>query len=104
MVHSDNSHSLNTGTIPATVMATAAGLLPIVALVLAMPLVHLPVILSLGAIAGAGVAAAIAFAARADRDPRGVGAWDIAGFLAFVGFGAGMLVGADDMLKFIGLS
>ncbi|MFM2129253.1 MAG: hypothetical protein RL477_799 [Pseudomonadota bacterium] len=88
----------------ATAVAAAAGIVPVAALVAVTPLSYMAVAVSLGAIAGAAIAALIAAFARAPQENASVSAWDVAGILAFVGFGAGMVAGEASVLKFLGLS
>lgn len=89
---------------PAALLAAVSGFVPVAAFLAFIPGHLAPVALSLGALAGAAVAVCIALLSRAERDPRGIGAWDVAGVLAFVGFGAGMIADSADILRFFGLS
>jgi hypothetical protein len=92
------------GPSPSVGLVGLAGLIPIVALVALSPADRALVAISLGAIAGAGIAALLAYLVGAEREPRGFGAWDAAGMLALIGFGAGMIAQPENVLKFFGLS
>jgi predicted MFS family arabinose efflux permease len=48
-------------------------------------------VLCLAAVAGATLASFVAWQRRTIRDPRHIGAWDVAGALSFIGFAAAML-------------
>jgi hypothetical protein len=81
-----------------------AGLVPVIAAIVLSPLDQAVIAVSLGALVGAGIATVLAFVGGAEREPRRFGAWDVAGILAFVGFGAGMIAQPEKVLRFFGLS
>jgi prepilin signal peptidase PulO-like enzyme (type II secretory pathway) len=82
--------------------AVAAAIALLFALLAAGPLT-LPTI-SILALAGAGLIAAVAWSWRAAQQPGRVTMWDAAGALAFVGFAAGMLSEPEQVLEFVSLT
>lgn len=98
------ARSLHLGASPSVRLVGFAGVLPIVAAIVLSPLEQALVAVCLGALVGAGIASVLAFVAGAEREPRSFGAWDVAGVLALVGFGAGMIAQPEEVLRFFGLS
>lgn len=87
---------------PVTLVGLVASI-PVLTLTALVPAGQVLVAVSLGAIYGAALTALVACLTGA-RSHGGIGMWDVAGVLAFVGFGAGMVADPDTVLKFFGLT
>jgi hypothetical protein len=83
-------------------LLTAAAAVPVLVLTSLLPRPEVLPALCLVAVAGAGVAALVAWWRNASRHAQQVTGWDIAGALLFIGFAAGMLSQPEHILELFG--
>lgn len=76
----------------------------ILLLVRLLPAAPVLPMLSLVSLAAAGAVALLAWLSEAERHSDEITLWDVAGGLAFIGFGAGMLSRPEDVLQLFGLA
>jgi hypothetical protein len=76
----------------------------ILLLVRLLPAAPLLPMLGLVSLVAAGAVALLAWCSEAERHSDAITPWDVAGVLAFIGFGAGMLSRPEDVLQLFGLA